>query len=80
MVSHPAHVPLPPESIPKAIDVLTWSYTGPFTFLTLILPLILPVSDRLLPSPHPSLPPFSQEECQELLRMLHSFDREPSPQ
>ncbi|KAF8505744.1 hypothetical protein F5888DRAFT_1604830, partial [Russula emetica] len=57
MVSHPAHAPLPPESISKAIDVLTWSYT-----------------DRLLPSPHSSLPPFSQEECQELLRMLHSFD------
>src|SRR5216684_3183793 len=78
MVSHPAHAPLPPESISKAIDVLTWSYTGPFTFSHLMLPLILLASDRLLPSPHSSLPPFSQEECQELLRMLHSFDREPS--
>jgi hypothetical protein len=43
-----------------------------------MLPLIFLASDRLLPSPHPSLPPFSQEECQELLKMLHSFDREPS--
>jgi hypothetical protein len=35
MVSHPAHAPLPSESISKAIDALTWSYTGPFTFLVL---------------------------------------------
>lgn len=49
-----------------------------FSRLMLMLPLIFLASDRLLPSPHPSLPPFSQEECQELLRMLHSFDREPS--
>jgi hypothetical protein len=78
MVSHPAHAPLPPESISKAIDALTWSYTGPFTSSNRMLPLIFLVSDGLLPSPHPSIPPFSQEECQELLRMLHSFDREPS--
>ncbi len=42
MVSHPAHAPLPPESISKAIDVLTWSYTGLFAFLILCcLPFIL---------------------------------------
>jgi len=28
MVSHPAHAPLPSESVSEAIDVLTWSYTG----------------------------------------------------
>ncbi|KAH9981599.1 hypothetical protein BJV74DRAFT_854774 [Russula compacta] len=56
MMSHPAHTLLPPDTVPEAIDVLTWSYT-----------------DRLLPSPHPSLPPFSQEECQELLTLLRSF-------
>jgi hypothetical protein len=54
--------------------VIHWSVY----FSYLMLPLIFLASDRLLPSPHSSLPPFSQEECQELLRMLHSFDREPS--
>ncbi|KAI9509567.1 hypothetical protein F5148DRAFT_742633 [Russula earlei] len=31
-------------------------------------------------SPHPSPPPFSQEECQEWLTQLRSFSREPLPQ
>jgi hypothetical protein len=33
MVSHPAHALLP--SVSGAIDVLTWSYAGSFTFLIL---------------------------------------------
>ncbi|KAI9448062.1 hypothetical protein H4582DRAFT_57962 [Lactarius indigo] len=57
MVSHPAHVLLPPASVSEAIDVLTWSYT-----------------DRLLPSSHPAPPPFSQEECQQLITLLRSFN------
>ncbi|KAI0307190.1 hypothetical protein B0F90DRAFT_534019 [Multifurca ochricompacta] len=57
VVSHPAHVLLPPASVSEAIDVLTWAYT-----------------DRLLPSSHLSLPPFSQEECQELIALLRSFN------
>lgn len=57
MVSHPAHVLLPPTSVSEAIDVLTWSYT-----------------DRLLPSSQPSPPPFSQEECQQLITLLRSFN------
>lgn len=57
MVSHPAHVLLPPASVSEAIDVLTWSYT-----------------DRLLPSSHPTPPPFSQEECQQLITLLRSFN------
>ena len=57
MVSHPAHAPLPPDSISKAIDVLTWSYTGPFTFLILrCLSFSLPQTDcyrrPTLPYPH----------------------------
>ncbi|KAI9509548.1 hypothetical protein F5148DRAFT_978126 [Russula earlei] len=34
--------------------------------------------NRLLPSPRLSPPPFSEEECQELLMQLRSFNREPS--
>jgi hypothetical protein len=34
-------------------------------------------TDRLLPSSHPFQPPFSQEECQELLTLLRSFNRKP---
>ena len=33
--------------------------------------------DRLLPSSHPSPPPFSQDECQQLITLLRSFNREP---
>jgi hypothetical protein len=32
MMTHPAHALLPSESVTEAIDVLTWSYTGPFTY------------------------------------------------
>jgi hypothetical protein len=79
MMTHPAHALLPSESVTEAIDVLTWSYTGPFTFLILfcILFFIFLASDRLLPSSHPFQPPFSQEECQELLTLLRSFNRKP---
>lgn len=77
MMTHPAHTLLPSESVTEAIDVLTWSYTGPFPFLIFILSFIFLSSDRLLPSTHPSLPPFSQEECQELLTLLRSFNRKP---
>jgi hypothetical protein len=36
MVSHPAHAPLPTESVSEAIDVLTWSYTGLFLDLLVL--------------------------------------------
>ena len=54
--------------------VLYW-WVASFAHL-LLLPIICLVLDRLLPTPHPSLPPFSQEECQELLTLLRSFSRE----
>jgi hypothetical protein len=76
MMSHPAHALLPSESVSEAIDVLTWSYTGMLIpAFSSVSPFIRLASDRLLPSPHPSLPPFSQEECQELLILLRSFSR-----
>ncbi|KAI9466985.1 hypothetical protein BJY52DRAFT_35421 [Lactarius psammicola] len=31
-------------------------------------------TDRLLPSSHPAPPPFSQEECQQLITLLRSFN------
>lgn len=31
-------------------------------------------TDRLLPSSHPSPPPFNQEECQQLITLLRSFN------
>ena len=54
--------------------VLYW-WVASFAHL-LLLPIIRLALDRLLPTPHPSLPPFSQEECQELLTLLRSFSRE----
>ncbi|ETW83756.1 hypothetical protein HETIRDRAFT_472051 [Heterobasidion irregulare TC 32-1] len=35
-------------------------------------------TDRLLPSSHPTPPPFSQDECQELMGLLRSLDGPPS--
>ncbi|KAF8272452.1 hypothetical protein EI94DRAFT_1566271 [Lactarius quietus] len=67
MVSHPAHALLPPTSVSEAIDVLTWSYTGEL-FMSPIL------HYRLLPSSHPRPPPFSQDECQQLITLLRSFN------
>ena len=77
MMSHPAHASLPSESVSEAVDVLTWSYTGPFTSLISFCLFIFLALDRLLPSALPSIPPFSQEECQELLTLLRSFNSEP---
>ena len=52
--------------------VLYWSVYFPHVILSFIFPAL----DRLLPSSLPSTPPFSQEECQELLTLLRSFNRE----
>ena len=71
MESHPAHAPLPPSARSDALDALTWSYTGQFTiFLRPHLRLIEVCSDCLLPSSRLVPPPFSQEECQELIKLL----------
>ncbi|KAI0268289.1 hypothetical protein BC834DRAFT_821316, partial [Gloeopeniophorella convolvens] len=35
-------------------------------------------TDRLLPSSHPTPPPFTQEECQELISLLRSFNGDTS--
>ena len=55
---HPAHIPraIVEAARKDAIDVLHWSYT-----------------DRLLTHPHlpPTPPPFSQDECLELLKLLN---------
>lgn len=66
---HPAHVPREiVESARKdAIDALHWSYT-----------------DRLLTHPHlpPTPPPFSQDECIELFKLLNGeveFRLSPDP-
>ena len=79
MMSHPAHASLPSESVSEVIDVLTWSYTGPFTSLILFRLFISLALDCLLQSSLTSISPFSQEECQELLLLLRSFNREPLP-
>ena len=52
--------------------VLYWSVYFPHVILSFIFLAL----DRLLPSPLPSIPPFSREECQELLTLLRSFNRE----
>ena len=55
--------------------VLYWSVHFPHVILSFIFIAL----DRLLPSRSslPSIPPFSQEECRELLTLLRSFNREP---
>ncbi|KAJ7679425.1 hypothetical protein DFH06DRAFT_1078905 [Mycena polygramma] len=58
MESHPAHAALSFAARREAMDVLTWAWT-----------------DRLLPPQQlPFPPPFTQNECQELLGLLRSFD------
>ncbi|KAJ6518085.1 hypothetical protein C8R47DRAFT_1062635 [Mycena vitilis] len=57
MESHPAHAALSFAARREAMDVLTWAWT-----------------DRLLPPQQlPFPPPFTQNECQELLGLLRSF-------
>ncbi|KAJ7224955.1 hypothetical protein B0H12DRAFT_1149639 [Mycena haematopus] len=57
MESHPAHAALPFAARREAMDVLTWAWT-----------------DRVLPPQQlPLPPPFTQNECQELLGLLRSF-------
>lgn len=55
---HPAHIPrvIVEGARKEAMDALHWSYT-----------------DRLLTHPHlsPTLPPFSQDECIELFKLLN---------
>ncbi|KAH9833855.1 uncharacterized protein C8Q71DRAFT_772821 [Rhodofomes roseus] len=60
--SHPAHVPLTSESRAEAVEVLKWSYTE----------YLLPGAQR------PTPPPFSPQECQELMGLLHSFNEDPT--
>ncbi|KAJ6454152.1 hypothetical protein C8R45DRAFT_846631 [Mycena sanguinolenta] len=57
MESHPAHAALTFAARREATDVLTWAWT-----------------DRVLPPQQlPLPPPFTQNECQELLGLLRSF-------
>ncbi|KAJ7362301.1 hypothetical protein DFH08DRAFT_910723 [Mycena albidolilacea] len=57
MESHPAHAALPFSARREATDVLTWAWT-----------------DRVLPPQQlPLPPPFTQNECQELLGLLRSL-------
>ncbi|KAF7320535.1 hypothetical protein HMN09_00137200 [Mycena chlorophos] len=64
MESHPAHSVVPYTVRREAMNLLTWSWT-----------------DRLLPPQEQALPPpFTQEECQELLALLRSFGDAPQPE
>ena len=76
MESHPAHASLPPSARSDAPDALTWSYTGRFSFTsspryksTQIFP------DCLLPPVRPAPPPFSQDECQEPIKLLETLGK-----
>ncbi|KAJ7667201.1 hypothetical protein B0H17DRAFT_1251845 [Mycena rosella] len=62
MEAHPAHASLPFAARREAMDVLTWAWT-----------------DRLLPPQQlPLPPPFTQNECHELLGLLRSFNDIPT--
>ena len=76
MESHPAHASLPPTARSDALDALTWSYTGQFSFMQCTRfesAQILP--DCLLPSARPMPPPFGQDECQELIKLLDTLSK-----
>lgn len=81
METHPAHTPLPYNAHTDALDALTWSYTG--SYFALQSPSVLDrwnagysYPDRVLKSRRPARPPFTQEECQELMGMLRSLASE----
>ena len=81
MESHPAHALLPPGAREDALDALTWSYTGQFTImLGPRFRFAYPCSDCLLPSARPVPPPFSQEECQELIKLLQTLGEVAPPE
>jgi len=74
MESHPAHASLPLSARSDALDALTWSYTGQFPFTPYLRPEFTQISpDCLLPSARPAPPPFSQDECQELIKLLETL-------
>ena len=74
MESHPAHASLPSNARSDALDALTWSYTGKFTItLRPRFEFIHMLSDCLLPSTRPVPPPFTQDECQELIKLLETL-------
>ena len=76
MESHPAHASLPHSARSDALDALTWSYTGRFSFTS--SPRFKSTQkfpDCLLPSVRPAPPPFSQDECQELIKLLETLGK-----
>ena len=75
MEAYPAHSNPPAQAKSEAMDALTWAWTGRlFTGCTVPDILINGRIDRLLPSNRPIPSPFSQEECQELMALLRSFN------
>ena len=75
MENHPAHTALPVKAKSEAMDVLNWAWTGtPFFFRRCSVDANLFLQDRLLPSQSSIPPPFTQEECQELMALLRSFN------
>ena len=80
MEAHPAHNSLPAKAKMEAMDVLTWAWTGNNGLLSThsrplysSLSLFFPI-ERLLPSNCAVPAPFTQEECQELMTLIRSFD------
>lgn len=61
MEAHPAHISLTPAAKSQALEALAWAYT-----------------DSLLPNSNkPTAPPFTQDECQQLMNLLRSFTEGP---
>jgi len=74
MENHPAHTALPVKAKSEAMDVLNWAWTGMPFFRGCSVDANFFVQDRLLPSQSSIPPPFTQEECQELMALLRSFN------
>jgi hypothetical protein len=74
METHPAHTALPVKAKSEAMDVLNWAWTGTPFFRGCLVDANLFLQDRLLPSQGSIPPPFTQEECQELMSLLRSFN------
>lgn len=72
---HPSHGVLPSDARRDALEGLTWSYAGKLiAFYSSIIDLA--ITDRLLQDNRSIPPPFSQEECQSLLRLLDGYNSE----
>ena len=79
MESHPGHISLSPDARSEALAELSWFYAG--QLMIMIRPCVtladIP-SDYLFKSSRSVPPPFSQDECQGLIKLLETLGEDSS--